>query len=122
MNAVNKYYQQDNSQRTLHQQLLQAVRRHIANNGSKEEYLVDNDEYSSSSTLNNADDVNDDSKNIRTATAKKVLYQSPIERFAYLTAGKPLLYGICLQKQHLDPHHYPRKLIVRNGYRPYMYR
>ena len=50
-----------------------------------------------------------------------ILYQSALERFAYLTAGKPIIYGICLQKQSLDPHHYPRKLQIKNGFRPYLY-
>lgn len=47
---------------------------------------------------------------------------SSLKEYARSTAGKPLLYGICLQKQHLDPNHYPRKLSVKNNYRVFLYR
>lgn len=47
---------------------------------------------------------------------------TPMEVFSQDTAGKPVLYGICLQKQHLDPNHYPRKLSIKNGFRPFLYR
>lgn len=44
-----------------------------------------------------------------------------LEEFAAHTAGLPLMYGICLQKQHLDAAHYPKHLEVRNSHRPYLY-
>ena len=36
-------------------------------------------------------------------------------------AGRPVAYGICLQRQQLDPAHYPRRLRIENGFRPYLY-
>jgi len=45
----------------------------------------------------------------------------PLERFARDAAGRPLMYGVCLQKQHLDPAHYPKRLEVRNGHRPFLF-
>lgn len=47
---------------------------------------------------------------------------SHMYNFTKSFAGKPLLYGICLQKQHVDPIHYPKKLEVRNAHRPFLYR
>lgn len=44
-----------------------------------------------------------------------------IDKFLKDYAGIPLIYGICLQKQHLAPNHYPRKLKILNGYRPFLY-
>ena len=29
--------------------------------------------------------------------------------------------SVCLQKQHLDPNHYPKRLEIRNGHRPFLY-
>ena len=46
---------------------------------------------------------------------------SPLSEFARLFAGEPLLYGVCLQKQHLDPQRFPQQLDVRNGHRPFLY-
>lgn len=46
---------------------------------------------------------------------------SPMNAFAERFAGEPLLYGVCLQKQHLDPQRYPQRLEVRNGHRPFLY-
>jgi hypothetical protein len=48
-------------------------------------------------------------------------FESPMDRFSYETAGEPIMYGICLQKQYLDPSHYPKMLEVRNGFRPFLY-
>jgi hypothetical protein len=45
-----------------------------------------------------------------------------LEKYVADYSGAPTLYGICLQRQHLDASHYPRKLSIRNGYRPYLYR
>jgi hypothetical protein len=47
---------------------------------------------------------------------------TPLQRFAERAAGKPLLYGVCLQRQYLDANHYPRQLRVRNDHRPFLYR
>ncbi len=44
------------------------------------------------------------------------------EDFLAEYSGEPLLFGICLQKQHLDPTHYPKALRVKNGFRPYLHR
>ena len=57
-----------------------------------------------------------------TSTTTTVQKLSVLEEFAWKSAGKPLLYGVCLQKQHLDPNHYPRRVHVRNGNRPFLYR
>jgi hypothetical protein len=45
-----------------------------------------------------------------------------LHEFARKNAGFPLIFGICLQKQHLDPSHFPRQLSIKNGYRPFLYR
>lgn len=47
---------------------------------------------------------------------------SHLAEYAEVTAGLPVLYGICLQRQHLDSNHYPRRLSIRNGHRPFLYR
>lgn len=39
---------------------------------------------------------------------------------AYDLAGFPLMYGICLQRQHLAPNHPQHGFEVRNGYRPFL--
>jgi hypothetical protein len=49
-------------------------------------------------------------------------FDSPLDYFVYLTAGKPIIYGICLQKQHLDGSRSQKKLEINNGYRPFLYR
>jgi hypothetical protein len=38
--------------------------------------------------------------------------------------GYPILYGVCLQKQHVQPTHYhpPHTLYIKNNYSPYLYR
>jgi hypothetical protein len=41
-----------------------------------------------------------------------IKFESPIDQFSYETAGEAIMYGVCLQKQHLDPAHYPKKLEV----------
>jgi hypothetical protein len=47
---------------------------------------------------------------------------SEIEKYAEATAGLPVVYGVCLQRQYLDANHYPQRLNVRNGCRPFLYR
>lgn len=47
---------------------------------------------------------------------------SDLEAFAAKFAGYPILYGACLQKQNLDPSHYPKKLELHTGHRPFLYR
>jgi hypothetical protein len=47
---------------------------------------------------------------------------SGIEEYAEATAGLPVMYGVCLQRQYLDANHYPKRLRVDNGYRPFLYR
>ena len=41
--------------------------------------------------------------------------------FAKSTAGIPLMYGVCLQRQHGHPFAYPAPFEVRNGNRPYLH-
>lgn len=48
-------------------------------------------------------------------------FPSTIEEFVTMTAGDPIMYGICLQRQHLDPARYPKELEIRNRYRPFLY-
>ena len=44
------------------------------------------------------------------------------DRFMRDTAGLPLIYGICLQRQHLDPFHSPLERVrVNNGNKPFLY-
>lgn len=80
------------NQKEIHRDLLQAVRGHIKVDGSKR---IVNDSIDSWSTL---------------------------EAFAAKYAGDPILFGACLQKQNLDPSHYPKKLELHTGYRPFLYR
>lgn len=47
---------------------------------------------------------------------------SNIREYSMEAAGLPVLYGICLQSQHLDPSHHPKKLNIRNGYRSFLFR
>lgn len=51
----------------------------------------------------------------------RVAAGSPLDEFNRLFAGHPLLYGVCLQSQHLDPLHFPKKLTISNGHRPFLY-
>eukprot|EP01035_Chromulina_nebulosa_P018545 gene18545-24266_t len=44
-----------------------------------------------------------------------------LDSYASSHGGEPLMYGICLQKQHLDPNHHPKKLVITNGHQPYLY-
>jgi hypothetical protein len=46
---------------------------------------------------------------------------STLQAFYDGTIGEPILYGVCLQKQHLDPSH-ASKLCIRNGNQPFLYR
>ena len=110
---MDKYYVRDESQIHLQQQLLDAVRAHIASNGTLS--LYDD---------NSAGDSGDmeDSLSPQHRPLPSNVYMSPLEHFAFLTAGQPVLYGVCLQKQHLDPNHSPQRLRVRNGHRPFLYR
>jgi len=48
-------------------------------------------------------------------------FPSTIEEFVTMTAGDPIMYGICLQRQHLDPARYPKVLEIRNGHKPFLY-
>ncbi len=43
-------------------------------------------------------------------------------QFMQDTVGLPLIYGICLQRQHLDPFHSPLEQVrVNNGNKPFLY-
>ena len=44
-----------------------------------------------------------------------------LRAFAERFAGVPIMYGVCLQKQHLDPFHYPKKLRVMNANQPFLF-
>lgn len=48
-------------------------------------------------------------------------YELKLTEFLKKFAGLPIIYGICLQRQHIDPLRYPRKLNVENSYLPYLY-
>eukprot|EP01032_Pedospumella_encystans_P010486 gene10486-12250_t len=89
--AAEKYYIRDTAQQTLHAQLLDAVEKFTESDAA----------------------VPDGRTNNSTNT--------PLQEFIRTSAGRPLLYGICLQKQHLDPNHHPKKLLIRNGHRPFLY-
>lgn len=80
------------SQLYYHRLLLRAMREHIASNGSQ----------------NHTDVSGGRGPNF-------------LEEFVAQTAGAPLLFGMCLQQQHLDPMHYPRRLEVRGGGRPFLH-
>ena len=45
-----------------------------------------------------------------------------INRFYKNHIGEPLILGISLSKQYLDPVHHPIELEIRNNYSPYLYR
>lgn len=44
-----------------------------------------------------------------------------LDSYSRAYAGMPILYGICLQRQHLDPTRYPRKLRVENSDSLFLY-
>ena len=44
-----------------------------------------------------------------------------VQQYARRYAGRAVLYGICLQQQHLDPTHYPRRLNIQNAMQPFLY-
>ena len=87
IHALRRYGAQGSA---AHTTLLQAVRAHIARNG--------------------------------TAVPDDALGRSELERFREdHAAGQGVMYGLCLQKQHLAPTRYPRHLNVHNGHRPFLY-
>ena len=88
-----KYYVNDESQRIIQMLLLKAIENHIKNNGT----VIENQE------------------------GVDAEFPKSIEDFVDKTAGEPLMYGICLQKQHLDAPRYPKNLEIRNGHRPFLY-
>ncbi len=97
MAGVDKYYLQNPRQQEIHEKLLNIIREDIKrlNEAIKEEKDLD-------SALNYS--------------------SSYLFEFTKQFAGEPLIYGMCLQKQHLDAIHYPFKLEIRNGYQPFLYR
>lgn len=106
--AVRKYY--STSQRAIHRQLLLAVRDQMKLSPPevmKQKYNKKQTEEAEVSSTDSIDSID---------------VSSVLDRFARDFSGKPVMYGICLQKQHLDPVRYPKRLSVRNGYRPFLYR
>jgi hypothetical protein len=99
--AAGKYYADSSSQRQLHIELLASVRKSIA-----WQQLT--------RPANRSTEKN--------GLEEPSVTEDPMDTFIRATAGRPLLYGVCLQKQHLDPTHYPNKLRVpRRGFQPYLY-
>lgn len=98
--AMVEYFTNDVSQREKHLHLLQAVRNHI-------EWLDER--------------LNENRTNSGSDSPSSILSSPHLDEFVLKYAGHPLLYGICLQKQHLDTFHYPQKLEIRNFHRPYLY-
>jgi uncharacterized protein (UPF0305 family) len=92
-----------------HWELLNAVRGEIKN--------------SSTATCNDYHNENDNNSNDSSNSNSDSSYRNytTLEHFAEKYAGVPLIYGICMQKQHLDPSHYPKRLEVRNSDQPYLY-
>jgi hypothetical protein len=91
--AVDKYYSNNKELQKLHLAILQAIRQKIAQ--WKQDNTVADD--SSSSFYD---------------------FSSFVE--SYL--GYPLFYGVCLQKQALDPQRYPKSVLLRTAGRPFLYR
>lgn len=48
--------------------------------------------------------------------------ETALDEFARLFAGQPVIYGVCLQHQHVDLQRFPQTLDIRNGHRPFLYR
>ena len=119
--AVDKYYLHDKYQQKLHHRLYDALRKEVDTNGATQEYIATSYDYHHQSHRHRHDYQPRNKHSQKQHYHHHTMKQSPLDRFLYLTAGKPLLYGVCLQKQHLDPHHYPKKLSIRNSYRPYLY-
>jgi len=108
--AAEKYYLNDPKQREMQALLVGAVAEHVHSKGThcyaslaivRSQHIYPSLPFPPGSGIN---------------------VTTPLQQFARRTAGRPLLYGICLQKQHLDPNHNPRKLQVRNGQIPFLYR
>jgi hypothetical protein len=126
--AVEKYYQ--GGQRRLHERLLAAVREHIATNGTAtgppdagRDAGVGADASGTGAGTGVGTGMEADAGTGAEASVEAAAgvesdpdsphaLLSPMQRFARNSAGKPLLYGVCLQKQHLQPNHYPRPLQV----------
>jgi hypothetical protein len=108
--AVQEYYTQ--AQKLIHRQLLLAVKDQIRKSPTS------NRSRGGSESISSNQDTN--TTTARTDFGTDV--SSVIDRFTREFAGKPVLYGICLQKQHLDPSRYPKRLSVRNGNRPFLNR
>jgi hypothetical protein len=110
--AVQKYYTQ--AQRLIHRQLLLAVKDQIRKSP------VSSRSDSGSGSKSTSDKETTTTTTMTTEFGTDV--SSVIDRFTREFAGKPVLDGVCLQKQHLDPARYPKRLSVRNGNRPFLYR
>jgi hypothetical protein len=91
--AVDKYYSNNKELQKLHLAILHAIRQKIA------QWKQD-------------DTVADDS------SSSFYDFSSFVE--SYL--GYPLFYGVCLQKQALDPQRYPKSVLLRTAGRPFLYR
>jgi hypothetical protein len=104
--ATDKYYLKNRDQLYAHNELLDVVRRDIVRMNSV-------------FTRFNSTDIALDNESIEELLDYKKTYMF---NYTNAFAGKPVLYGICLQKQHLDAIHYPKRLEVRNSHRPYLYR
>ena len=77
--------------------------------------------YASSNTMRHAHHDLCDSVLKHISSADDPSTRSAISDYARRHAGRPVVYGICLQRQQLDPAHYPRRLRIENGFRPYLY-
>jgi hypothetical protein len=62
---------------------------------------------------------NDNIDNVDTATMNTTF--PTFDDLVHDIAGYPLIYGICLQRQYLDPNHYPQRHRVRTGHANYLY-
>lgn len=99
MAAAAEYYRPESTQLAWHRRLLRAVEQHINCNGCSTE------------------------RQIRNPHNDTELYNmTHLEAFAYDSAGLPIMYGVCLQRQHLDPLHQSKRFRVLNGDRPFAYR
>ena len=90
----------------VHWELLNVVRGVIKNNHTEKD-----------STATCVDHNNDNNNSSDSSCRNYTL----LEHFAQKYAGIPLIYGVCMQKQHLDPSHYPKRFAVSNSDQPFLY-
>jgi hypothetical protein len=109
--AVDKYYRFDSNQRQLQQYLLSSIRRRI------KEY-----KQSVRRIHNISNTVSENDLNFRSHYLNSQLTELfDLSDIASSLAGLPIMNGLCLQKQKLDPMRSSFPLHIKSGQRPFLF-